>query len=123
MTGVQTCALPIYKISDAEGIGFAIPISEVTSFLIKNGITIDNNGNAGIIVEEQSKGTDSCLPAEQPEDTVTKNHVNIALLIGLSISIALNIVMIIIIVFQKKKNINARCDSSERTDFDIDIWE
>lgn len=112
-----------YKMTDAEGIGLAIPISAVTSFLNGNNIAIDNNGNVGSIVEEQSPDTVNSLPDEQPENSVAKDHVNTILLIGLSISMVLNIVLIIIIVFQKKKNINIVYNPSERTDFDIDILE
>lgn len=112
-----------YKMSDTEGIGLAIPISTVTSFLRSNNIAIDNNGNAGSVVEEQTQDTISSSSEEQPSNSVAKSQINIILLVGLAISIVLNIVLIIIIVFQKKKDINIEYNPSERTDFDIDILE
>lgn len=112
-----------YKMSDTEGIGLAIPISAVTSFLTNNNIALDNNGNAGIVVKEQSQDTDNKQPGPSQNKSDTYTSFNTTLLIGLSISVVLNIVLIIIIVFQRKKNINIAYNPSERTDFDIDILE
>ena len=112
-----------YKMSDAEGIGLAIPISTVTSFLSNNNISIDSNGNIGSIVKEPSQDTVSSLPKEQRENSASESQYNIILLIVLALSIVLNIILIIVIIFQRKKNINISYNPSERTDFDIDILE
>ena len=114
-----------YKMSDSEGIGLAIPIDVVVSFLETGEIELNESGNViEPVVEEQPAD----LPiSEQPNDEgstgKSSSVVPLVLAICLTISLALNIALIIILVFQKKKNQYIETNPSERTDFDIEILD
>ena len=114
-----------YKMSDAEGIGLAIPIDVVVSFLETGEIELNESGN---VVEPVIEDPPADLPiSEQPNDEGSMEKpssvVTLVLAICLTISLALNIALIIILVFQKKKNQYVKTDPSERTDFDIEILD
>lgn len=114
-----------YKMSDAEGIGLAIPIDVVVSFLETGEIELNESGN---VIEPVIEDSPTDLPiSEQPTDEGSmekpSSFVTLVLAICLTISVALNIALIIILVFQKKKNQYVKTDPSERTDFDIEILD
>lgn len=114
-----------YKMSDSEGIGLAIPIDVVVSFLETGEIELNESGN---VVEPVIEDPPADLPiSEQPNDEGSTEKpssvVTLVLAICLTISVALNIALIIILVFQKKKNQYVKTDPSERTDFDIEILD
>ena len=114
-----------YKMSDSEGIGLAIPIDVVVSFLETGEIELNESGN---VVEPVIEDPPANLPiSEQPNDESSMEKpssvVTLVLAICLTISLALNIALIIILVFQKKKNQYVKTDPSERTDFDIEILD
>lgn len=113
------------KMSNSEGIGLSIPISRVCNFLQSNGIELNEQRNVQNVIEpkntpdnENSEG----YVIDEKSDGPTKNVIMLLTSI-LFISCLLNIVLVIILVFQKKKNRYNNIDSSERTDFDIDILE
>ena len=115
------------KASDSEGIGFAIPMSAVISFIENNGVTIKENNN----VEGNLPFIENTIKGENGNDSdaervVIQNHSGSAILtlgILLGISVFINVTLIIFIVYQKNKNRDYYPDKSERTDFDIDIQE
>lgn len=114
-----------YKMSDSEGIGLAIPIDVVVSFLETGEIELNESGN---VVEPVIEDPPADLPiSEQPNDEGSMEKpssvVTLVLAICLTISLALNTALIIILVFQKKKNQYVKTDPSERTDFDIEILD
>ena len=114
-----------YKMSDSEGIGLAIPIDVVVSFLETGEIELNESGN---VVEPVIEDPPANLPiSEQPNDEGSMEKpssvVTLVLAICLTISLALNTALIIILVFQKKKNQYVKTDPSERTDFDIEILD
>lgn len=114
-----------YKMSDSEGIGLAIPIDVVVSFLETGEIELNESGN---VVEPVIEDPPAGLPiSEQPNDEGSMEKpssvVTLVLAICLTISLALNTALIIILVFQKKKNQYVKTDPSERTDFDIEILD
>lgn len=112
-----------YKMSDSEGIGLAIPIDVVVSYLETGEIELNESGNvANPVVEEPA--TDSSINEPISDDSSSQKPSSIApliLAICLTISVVLNIALVIILVFQKKKNQYIKADPSERTDFDIEI--
>lgn len=114
-----------YKMSDSEGIGLAIPIDVVVSYLETGEIELNESGNvANPVVEEPA--TDSSINEPISDDTSSGKPSSITVIvlaICLAVSAALNISLIIILVFQKKKNQYIKTDPSERTDFDIEIIE
>ena len=114
-----------YKMSDSEGIGLAIPIDVVVSFLETGEIELNESGN---VIEPIVEEPQADLPASEPpndEDAIEKpsSIVTLVLAICLGIAVGLNIALIIILVFQKKKNQYVKTDPSERTDFDIEILD
>lgn len=114
-----------YKMSDSEGIGLAIPIDVVVSYLETGEIELNESGNvANPVVEEPA--TDSSINEPISDDTSSGKPSSITVIvlaICLAVSAALNISLIIILVFQKKKNQYIKTDPSKRTDFDIEIIE
>lgn len=123
----QVIGVNSYKMSDSEGIGLAIPIESVVSYLNENDINTNETGIVKGKIEIQSQNdkqntndSDKHSPTEQQEENNIKDLI---LYIALGISIAANISLIIVLVFQKRKNIDMKIDPSERTDFDIDILE
>ena len=114
-----------YKMSDSEGIGLAIPIDVVVSFLETGEIELNESGN---VIEPVIEDSPTDLPiSEQPTDEGSMGKpssvVTLVFAICLTISVALNIALISILVFQKKKNQYVKTDPSERTDFDIEILD
>ena len=90
-----------YKMSDSEGIGLAIPIDVVVSFLETGEIELNESGN---VVEPVIEDPPADLPiSEQPNDEGSMEKpssvVTLVLAICLTISLALNIALIIILVF------------------------
>lgn len=114
-----------YKMSDSEGIGLAIPIDVVVSYLETGEIELNESGNvANPVVEEPT--TDSSINEPINDDSSPGKPSSITVIVlavCLAVSAALNILLIIILVFQKKKNQYIKADPSERTDFDIEIIE
>lgn len=114
-----------YKMSDSEGIGLAIPIDVVVSYLETGEIELNESGN---VIEPVVEEPQADLPvSESPNDDGSMQKpssvVTLVLAICLTISLALNIALIIILVFQRKKNQSVKTDPSERTDFDIEILD
>jgi serine protease Do len=115
------------KVSDSEGIGLSIPMTDVCDFIHQQGIELNENGNVvGSVAKSLAQSSDeSSTPAmtspsaDKPRaQTTAKTSV---LLIMLCASLLLNIVLIILL-FQKKKKDGAKSDDpTERTDFDINI--
>lgn len=106
------------KISDSEGIGFAIPISSVLSFIQDNGVAITGGNNI--------EGELPYIENTPKEDEEEKNTINLLVLIlGLCLggSIIINIILIIIIMYRRREEVLIKSCPSERTDFEIDILE
>lgn len=118
------------KMTDSEGIGLAIPMTEVSAFVRSLDIDVDENGNVSgsivpsITVEDKTTSTDKENKKEQEQEG-NKESVSLTktLTIMLLGSVILNIILIIMLIFQKKKSIGHACDMSERTDFEIEILE
>lgn len=116
------------KLSDAEGIGLAIPISSVISFMENNGMVI-TDGNT---VEEEIPFIEN-VPVEEDETAVVgssaavhteaKSKLTVILAVVLILSAVLNVILIVLLVYHKNKNKDYVSNASERTDFDIDILE
>ncbi len=114
-----------YKMSDSEGIGLAIPIDVVVSYLETGEIELNESGNvANPVVEEPATDATTSEPISGESSSEQPTSITVIVLaICLAVSAALNISLIIILVFQKKKNQYIKTDPSERTDFDIEIIE
>ena len=113
------------KMTDSEGIGLSIPTDRIENYLKSLGIETDEKGNipdAVNIVSPIDNRSDVDDNIEQHEKyalpTVTYVAIGIA-----AASLLGNIILSILLIYQRKKNITPKFDPSERTDFDIDIWE
>lgn len=114
------------KVSDAEGIGLAIPITDVVSFIENNGIVINDKnvveGEIPFIPKEDSKDVNKDKKETYRVADSSELMVNV-LVILLCISFALNVILIILLIYRKNRNIERLPEASERTDFEIDILE
>ncbi len=117
------------KMFDSEGIGLAIPITRICSYLISLGIELNTNGN----VLQNIEVPEVTLPytaENENEENKTDYYDNeqlpmvtyVAFFIA-GVSLIGNIVFAVLLIYQKKKNITLQYDPRERTDFDIDVWE
>ena len=118
----QVIGVNSMKISDAEGIGLAIPISTVTSFMEGN----DMNLTEDKTVDGKVEYVPADLPGEKGNVLVQKvPDYTLAIILGvlLGISVVINIIFLIILVYRKNKDIVVPTDARDRTDFEIDILE
>ena len=115
------------KMTDSEGIGLAIPMTDVSSFIRLLYIEIDEKGNVAQTLTAEDKGSKqepSTEGAENPQPQEKSSPFTAKVLVAaLAGSVVLNIILIVMLSFQKKKNLDLNFDPRERTDFDIDILE
>ena len=109
------------KISDTEGIGLAIPITDVYAFLAKNNILADSDGAVIEVFENE-------IPSENSEEDTSSQQKqfrdsNFILLILLFCSGVINIIFVVLWAYSKSKSRIRKPDPSERADFDIDILD
>lgn len=107
-----------YKMTDSEGIGLAIPIDKVVEYLRTGDISLDESNHVNEVIIEESEEPFEEDERQESEIIVKTSPIIIVLL---ACSLALNIVLIIVLVIKKKKA-SAPQDPSERTDFDIEIY-
>lgn len=114
-----------YKLSHSEGIGLAIPISTVVSFLENKKINVnDNYTESKNDNQPESQYINEKSTVDEIESTNSQPPAPmIALAVGLTVSVLLNIILIIVLMYRKKKNVYSKIDASERTDFDIEILD
>lgn len=120
----QVIGVNSMKISDAEGIGLAIPISSVTSFMEGNDVTLTDGKN----VDGQIEYIPADLPDNEKQGSIVIKKVpdyTLAIVLGvfLGISVIINVILLIVLMYKKNKDIVVPTDSRDRTDFDIDILE
>lgn len=116
------------KMTDSEGIGLSIPTDRIENYLKSLDIETDEKGN----IPDAVQPPNIVAPADNQfnADKNVEQHEKCALptvtyvAIGIAAASLLgNIILSILLIYQKKKNITLKFDPSERTDFDIDIWE
>lgn len=120
----QVIGVNSMKISDAEGIGLAIPISSVTSFMESNDVMLTEGKN----VDGQIEYIPSDVPGNEKQGSIVIKKVpdyTLAIVLGvfLGVSVIINVILIIMLMYKKNKDIVVPTDSRDRTDFDIDILE
>ncbi len=128
----QVLGMNTLKMSDSEGIGLAIPITRVCQYLQSLGIELDDSGNVvdKIEVPDNAPPTQApTKPESNPENKTDRQIVvrtpaitYIAILIAV-VSLVGNAVLLGLLIKQKKINATLQYDPSERSDFEIDIWE
>ena len=112
-----------YKMNDSEGIGLAVPIDVVLSYLNTGEFQLNEYGNiSGPVIEKpesevQVETTDGNLTT-LGEETPAIVYILAALLL---VSVVGNIILIVLLTCRRKKERKVRNDPSERTDFDIEI--
>lgn len=118
------------KMSDSEGIGLAIPMTNVCEFVKSLGVKTDENGN---VTEKVVRSSNNAQVAPtvpfgggyQIPDVFTRSPIVAIPFVFIFLgSVALNIVLLVLLKKQKRKTLAAQnYDPRERTDFDIDILE
>ena len=114
-----------YKMSDAEGLGLAIPIDVVVSYLETGDIETNEFGNVVKPVFElplPESPSDEQEPDQDSSSQKSSGAVT-ALAVCLSVSVAFNILLILLLILRKKRDRVTALDPSERTDFEIDILD
>ena len=114
-----------YKMSDAEGLGLAIPIDVVVNYLETGDIALDADGNVAQSVTEDAQPEPTAeAPATAPSSPPKRSSGTVVgLAVLLALSAALNITLLMLLSREKKQNRYAAIPPSERTDFEIEIIE
>lgn len=124
----QVLGINTLKMSDSEGIGLAIPMETVKSFLLNLNLEVNESGNVSGEIKSPSNSNDTTDETKE-KDNNKKTHESgiessrpfIVACIIAALSMIGNVALSIALVYQKKKNLNLQYDPRERTNFDIDI--
>lgn len=116
------------KMSDSEGIGLAIPASRICDYVESLGVVLGQDGN---VDEDIGLSDEPVLPTESEdevsEDANVQNSSDKTIVYILTavagVSLIVNIILAVLLAKQKKPNNVWHADPSERTDFEIDIWD
>lgn len=125
----QVLGMNTLKMSDSEGIGLAIPMETVTTFLLNLNLEVNESGNVSGEIKSPSTSNDTTDETKEKDNgnkktDETENESSrplIVVCIIAALSMIGNIVLSIVLIYEKKKNLNLQYDPRERTDFDIDI--
>ena len=110
------------KLTDAEGIGMAIPITVVSDWMKGVDTGPPASSGSGQNAPRDDTGNSSNTTSEiTPYYPRGAEKVNAALVIALSISVMLNIAFVVFFALLKKKNKPAPNSSPDRTDFEIEF--
>ncbi|MBE7033257.1 MAG: trypsin-like serine protease [Ruminococcaceae bacterium] len=113
------------KISDSEGLGFAISTETLKNCLVSLGLELDGSGNVSGEIKEptfiKEKKNETKQKNDKSKDDEHPSSAFAVVCVVALISIICNVVLLILLIYQKKKNLNLTYDPRERTDFDIDI--
>ena len=132
----QVIGMNTLKMTDSEGIGLAIPMERVCSYMRTLGIPLNEGGNVDGAVE----GTPTPEVAEPSEnrpdnDSESKgssrreekrqdlSYVTYLAFFVAGVSLLVNVLLVVLLVQKKKKPKIPPCDPSERTDFEIEFLE
>lgn len=135
----QVLGVNTLKMTDSEGIGLAIPISRVCTYLQSLNVELTNAGNVVGRVEmpTQPEPTqpateipDEFIPdneneeqTDTPEKAKTPLFAIVAVLVA-ALSLAGNVVQAVLLINERKKRVVLPpYDPTERTDFEIEILE
>ena len=118
VVGVNT-----YKMSDAEGIGLAIPIDVVMEYLESGNFPLDDGGNIAQPPEPSETTPAPSLPSVQTVRSGVPVLLPVILAVLLAASLIVNGVLASALSREKKKNASLRYDPTERTDFDIEFMD
>lgn len=131
------------KLSDTEGIGFAIPIESICEYLLSLDIELDERGNVkgkldysdGNSDEGGNKGGEVSRAPSGTEDNESgkdrqesgksslSNSKTTVVTVVMCVSLVLNVVLFVLYMNERNRNIKRQYDPRERTDFEIDILE
>lgn len=122
----QVLGMNTLKMSDAEGIGLAIPIVRICLYLQDLRIELDAQGN---VYEALPTPTEPTEPETTPRPEKTESYEPDAfrdfpgLVVITACSLLTNAILAGVLILKRKKQSVTPYDPSERTDFDIDILE
>ena len=118
------------KMNNSEGLGLAIPIDRILQYMKDNAISITDSG---IVEVPEIKGNPaSSIIVQTPEkieisdkdDQKRFEHNKEPLLLTVvCVSVICNIIMLLLTLQYRSKWKKLKAEQSERTDFEIDIWE
>ena len=128
----QVLGMNTLKMSDSEGIGLAISVNRICEYLKSLGIELNTAGNvvSSVDVPEETSPTEPAEPTNSEEEKTDHDLVEPAtpfityIAFGVAgLSFIGNIFLAVLLIYQKKKNLTLKYDPTERTDFEIDVWE
>lgn len=116
------------KMNNSEGLGLAIPIDRIIKYMKSNDISMTDNGIAEVPeieyhAETNTFASDSIVKSDSPQQKPAKRNIEPVLIAVICVSVIGNIIMLLITLHYRSKWKALKTEQSERTDFEIEIWE
>lgn len=118
------------KMSDSEGIGLAIPIERICTYVESLGMELTGSGNVQSRVDAAEGVPVLSFPVDEEEESCQreehKEGGSASTAIGwivAGVSLLGNVLLLCMLSYQKKINRALQYDPRDRTDFEIDVWE
>lgn len=118
------------KINNSEGLGLAIPIDRIVKYMKSNNIAMTDDGIAEVPKTENHTDTnmkdsesESIDKSDNHQQEQTKRDKEPVLIAVICVSVICNIIMLLITLHYRRKWKALKTEPSERTDFEIEIWE
>ena len=120
----QVIGVITLKLSDAEGIGMAIPMSDVRKYLAASGIAIEGAGNVvGPVASAGATVPASGVPDTETSPTADDSVFSAAGLLIMGGAVLALTVAVAAVMLTRRRTVSPRLDETDRTDFDIEILE
>lgn len=114
----QVIGVNSMKLSDVEGIGFAIPMKTVIDYLNIIGIETNVNGNVEGTIDNNENEISNDKELNVSNYQTKKNEKYI--IMGI-IGVLIFSIIIVVLVYKANSTKKKKYDASERTDFEIDL--
>jgi hypothetical protein len=116
------------KMNNSEGLGLAIPIDRIIKYMKSNDISMTDNGIAEVPkieyhAETNTSASDSIVKSDSPQQETAKRNIEPVLIAVICVSVIGNIIMLLITLHYRSQWRALKTEQSERTDFEIEIWE
>ena len=118
------------KMNNSEGLGLAIPIDRIIRYMKSNDISMTDDGIAEVPEIEyhaetntNASASDSIVKSDSTQQELAKRNIEPVLIAVICVSVICNIIMLLITLHYRSKWKALKTEQSERTDFEIEIWE
>jgi len=120
----QVIGVITLKIGDAEGIGMAIPMSDVRDYLQSIGLEVEGAGNVvGPVSRAETAAPAGAKPGPEVRTPAGDSVISTAVLVIIGGVVLALVVALSAVMLANRGTVSPKLDETDRTDFDIDILE